>query len=383
MFSETSATRLKMGDINRHDGGKASSKCRPYVSAITGMISRYRGFGFGLASACCYACSTITVSNLSNDIGSSALTFVRLFVSAFLCLIILCYKGVTILVSSVDEFKLHIGLSVFGVTSIWCQFYAYQNMPTADACAIIYAYVGLNGVLARILFKEPFGCFEMILVLSTLTGVVLVTRPPFLFDHQGSTFNFIPPLVAFGGTISVSLSIIFMRAMGRQNIHPLKIVFWISLLSVLYLIILVTLLKKWYLPCDVAALLRVLAVSVFAFLGLTLINYSLAQLNTVYASILSMNEVYVVFLLDTIFFGFQPQWSSVVGILIITGSSIVISLKKVLTSSDSNKSDSEKNKLDESASQKYVEDNSSKLATGQLSKDYSVLRETEEKEKEF
>ncbi|KAJ8019946.1 hypothetical protein HOLleu_41737 [Holothuria leucospilota] len=72
-----------------------------------------------------------------------------------------------------------------------------------------------------------------------------------------------------------------------------------------------------------------------------------------------MNEVYIVFLLDTIFFGFQPQWSSVVGILIITGSSIVISLKRVLTSSDSNKSESEKNKLDESALQK--EENNSRL----------------------
>ncbi|KAJ8019945.1 Solute carrier family 35 member G1 [Holothuria leucospilota] len=212
------------------------------------MISRYKGFAFGLASACCYACSTATVSNLSNDIGPSALSFVRMFVSAFLCLTILCNNGVTIQISSVDEFKLHLGLSLFGVTSIWCQFYAYQNTPTADACAIIYAYPGLNGLLARIFFKEPFGCFEMVLVLSTLTGVVLVTRPPFLFDHQGSTLNFIPPLVAFGGTISVSLSTIFMRAMGRQNIHPLKIVFWISLLCVLYLIITVTLLKEWYLP---------------------------------------------------------------------------------------------------------------------------------------
>jgi len=79
---------------------------------------------------------------------------------------------------------------VFGGGTLILYFYAFQNMSIGDASSIIFSSPVYVSLLAWLCLGEPFGCVEAVVLLLTLSGVLLVSRPSFLFSPAGPALSF-------------------------------------------------------------------------------------------------------------------------------------------------------------------------------------------------
>ncbi|KAJ8019947.1 Solute carrier family 35 member G1 [Holothuria leucospilota] len=320
-------------------------------------VYNYRGFIFAFAAATGYACTSTTVSALSDDVSSTTIVFVRVLMSMLLSLIVLCYKGIPILPSSKREFLFHCVNTVVTLVMMCTQYYAYHHMPPADACAIIDSYVAFAGLFGRLFLKEAFGFFEAFMVLFTILGVVLVSRPEFIFgptDVDGVDElkgGLVPTLSALTCAVTMALLLVVFRKMGKQDIHAMKTVFYNCALSCLLLVGPITLLGQWELPNTYKERSFVVIAGLFAFSAYVLVYLASAVENAVYVSLVLLNEVYIVFTLGTVFLDYKPHWVSTIGIVLIVGSSVVLSVKKIFDSKKENSKKKERNAEEEKKSQ--------------------------------
>lgn len=320
-------------------------------------VHRYRGLLCAFAAAWCFAGMTMTVSALTDEVGSMQLVFVRAFATLCLSTLVLIHQGQSIKPESLKEVKFHIINAVVSSISIFCQFYAYQNMRTADASAIIYGYVAFTGLFGRIFLKEAFGFFEAFVILFTFGGTVFIARPPFIFglpDEDEVTDSgelstvvdvVLPPLVALCGSIFGALMVVTLRAMQNHNFTSMKTVFYFSLYSVVIVSVPLTILQEWTIPQCIIPKLWTVIMGCMAFAGYSLVNLAVSVEDAVYVSLVTMNEVYIVFFLDILLFGTEPRWLSVFGTFLIVGSSAVTSIRKILQTRKKGKQQDRKDKM--------------------------------------
>ena len=57
-------------------------------------------------------------------------------------------------------------------------------MPLGDASAIVFSSSVYTVLLARVFLKEPFGFLDGIILIVTVFGVILITRPTTIFSPQ-------------------------------------------------------------------------------------------------------------------------------------------------------------------------------------------------------
>ena len=72
--------------------------------------------------------------------------------------------------------------SFVGTTGLMLSFYAFRHMPLADASVVVFSVPVFVAIFARLFLKEPCGLFNVITVILTLIGVVLITIPPIIFN---------------------------------------------------------------------------------------------------------------------------------------------------------------------------------------------------------
>ncbi|XP_068616263.1 solute carrier family 35 member G1-like, partial [Brachionichthys hirsutus] len=73
---------------------------------------------------------------------------------------------------------------LFGSTTMILLFYAVQQMSLADAVVIMFSNPVFTSLLAWIFLKEKCTILDCVFTVSTLTGVVLIARPPFIFGQH-------------------------------------------------------------------------------------------------------------------------------------------------------------------------------------------------------
>jgi len=61
-------------------------------------------------------------------------------------------------------------------------YYSFRELPLGDATTIIFSSPVIVIALSFLFLKEPCGVLRIAVVCTLLTGVVLVARPPFLFQ---------------------------------------------------------------------------------------------------------------------------------------------------------------------------------------------------------
>ena len=61
-------------------------------------------------------------------------------------------------------------------------YYSFRELPLGDATTIIFSSPVIVIALSFLFLKEPCGVLRILVVCTLLTGVVLVAKPPFLFQ---------------------------------------------------------------------------------------------------------------------------------------------------------------------------------------------------------
>ncbi|KAJ8019954.1 Solute carrier family 35 member G1 [Holothuria leucospilota] len=287
---------------------------------------------FAFGEACCSSTITIVVSLLKDTVDSTEIAFVRGLVTMFLSMVILIYKGENLKPSSFNEFKFLAAQGIFGAAGIWSMYYAYQNMPTGDASAIVFSYIAFTALFERIFLKEPFGWLEMILTGVTIAGVVFIMRPPFLFGgvEENQPRYFIPAIVALVSAIFMALMVVVIRTLGKLNTQALKPAFYFACSLMIFTGISIVSQRGWTMPgCTITRLITV-GLGFVAFAMFSCLSYALSVESGAYVTMITVSEVYMVFLVDVFFLGTTPTWLSIGGVVMIVGASTITSVKKII-----------------------------------------------------
>lgn len=144
---------------------------------------------------------------------------------------------------------------VLGFAALSCFFYALVHLPLADATVIQYTNPAFTALIAVWALGERIGVREGVAVLASLTGVVLIARPSFLFDGAAP----LDPLavgVALAGAVLSAAAYVTVRRLGASE-HPLVIVFYFAWISTVGSVPLALPSALWPTPVEWALLLGV------------------------------------------------------------------------------------------------------------------------------
>ncbi|KAF9136891.1 hypothetical protein BGX30_010737, partial [Mortierella sp. GBA39] len=134
-------------------------------------------------------------------------------------------------------------------------FYALSVMPLADATVIFFLGPTFTAILGRIVLKEPFGPLDATASAITMCGVVLVSKPTFLFpspspptpgpgeggqemiaaffvkqqeeDHR----RLFGTLAGLCGAMCSAVAYVLVRKIGKQGAHSMQHVTYFGVVS--------------------------------------------------------------------------------------------------------------------------------------------------------
>ena len=119
---------------------------------------------------------------------------------------------------------------LLGYAALSAFFFALTRLPLAEATVIQYTSPIFTAVLAAIFLSESLRARDSFLVLLSLSGVVLMTRPAFLFGGLEQGLDPFAVSVALAGAFISAGAYVTVRELGRTE-DPVVIVFWFAMIA--------------------------------------------------------------------------------------------------------------------------------------------------------
>ena len=117
-----------------------------------------------------------------------------------------------------------------GFVALSAFFFALTRLPLADATVIQYTNPVFTAVLAALFLGESIRPRDMGLVLLSLAGVVLMTRPGFLFGGLDQRLDPFAVAIALAGAVLSAGAYVTVRELSKTE-DPVVIVFWFALVA--------------------------------------------------------------------------------------------------------------------------------------------------------
>jgi drug/metabolite transporter (DMT)-like permease len=151
----------------------------------------------------------------------------RSSLSFILTLILSLYIGVKPLFGHRCNLHLLLARGVLGTISVACSFSAFVLLPLGDAVTIAQLRPPIAAVIARLLLNEPLGIQAAVGCIVSLFGVVILARPPFLFEAHEVWTKFRAMGMGFGMTFTFTSALVsyIIRRIGKQE-STLTIALW-------------------------------------------------------------------------------------------------------------------------------------------------------------
>ena len=224
--------------------------------------------------------------------------------------------------------------SISSCVNVTLLFISFKYIPFSDSTAISFTSVAITVLLARIFLGEACNLIQIIVIVLSFSGVLLICRPTFLFrgfeDYDGDTM--IGVSMALLATVLLSVSAVSMRAMKKLQTITIMINFF--LVSVVCLAVITTLLQLWVLPenlYECFLLFSLAFVSLLSTAALTLaFRFEPAGVvSTVTTSEIVFSYSWQFFLWDT-----TIHWESLLGAMLILSATLMSSLCQRYTKED-------------------------------------------------
>lgn len=206
----------------------------------------------------------------------------------------------------------------FGCVALSCFYYSLVHLPIAEATIFQYMNPVFTAVLAGVILGERMGRREVGCLVLSLCGVALVTRPGFLFGG-GERLEPVYVGIALAGALCSASAYTTIRTIVDE--HPLVVVFYLPLVTVPATLPLVGRTAVWPTALEWATLLGIgittQAAQVYMTHGLQLEPAGRAT---------AVGYLQIVFaaLWGVAFFGEYPDAWSVLGALLIVGSTLAL-----------------------------------------------------------
>jgi drug/metabolite transporter (DMT)-like permease len=127
--------------------------------------------------------------------------------------------------------KLRVFRGALGSMALLCYFYSLLHLPLGEAALIQNMNPVFATLLAAYLLHEHLRAPEVICLVASLFGVLLIAHPALLFGSAVAPAPPIAIMIALGGALCSGSAYTLVRKM-RTTEHPFVIVFYLPLLSV-------------------------------------------------------------------------------------------------------------------------------------------------------
>ena len=147
-------------------------------------VLRYRGYFYGILSAFLMAITNVFIKKVKIFTGSD-LTLVR-YALQFTCMaIILRYKKLPF-IGPKDLRKPLILRGTIGLVGLLSVHFAVKLIDPSDTLAVFNSSIVITAIFARIFLKEKLSLAHIFSIVLTVTGIVLISQPTFLFAKKTS-----------------------------------------------------------------------------------------------------------------------------------------------------------------------------------------------------
>ncbi|XP_041828992.1 solute carrier family 35 member G1 [Melanotaenia boesemani] len=212
-------------------------------------------------------------------------------------------------------------------------FYAVQQMPLADATVIMFSNPVFTSLLAWIFLKEKCTIWDCVFTVFTLTGVILIARPPFLFgEHlhgiEGNYTNHVKgTIAAFAGAVGAAFTFVILRKMGK-SVHYYLSVWYYAVIGLIECIITLSVLGEWKLPSCGRDRWVLMLIAVLGIAGQIFLTKALQIEKAGPVALMRTVDVVLAFFFQFVFFNRAPTWWSLGGALCVVASTSGVALRK-------------------------------------------------------
>ncbi|XP_056285098.1 solute carrier family 35 member G1 [Pseudoliparis swirei] len=212
-------------------------------------------------------------------------------------------------------------------------YYAVQQMPLADATVIMFSNPVITSLLAWIFLKERCTIWDCVFTVFTISGVLLIARPPFLFgEHrrgiEGNYDNHIKgTIAAFAGAVGAAFTLVVLRKMGR-SVHYYLSIWYYAVIGFIECFITVSILGEWKIPHCGRDRWLLMLIAVLGIAGQAFLTKALQIEKAGPVALMRTVDVVLAFIFQFIFFNRAPTMWSLGGALCVVLSTSGVALQK-------------------------------------------------------
>lgn len=273
------------------------------------LSNRTKGIIFIIMSAFGFAMMSAFIK-LSGDLPSFQKTFFRNSISVIVALTLIV-KNKGSFFGKKDNQKLLILRSTFGTIGILLNYYAIDRLVLSDANMLNKLSPFFVIIFSAIFLKEKIKPNQFFALAVAFLGALFIIKPSF-------SFEMIPALAGTLGGISAAAAYTCLRSLGGKE-KPDTIVFYFSLFSS---IVTLPLMIISYKPMSIIQFTYLILAGIFASLGQFGITFAYKFAPGKEISIFDYTNIIFSAIISLCLFGVLPDYLSVIGYLIIFGSSL-------------------------------------------------------------
>lgn len=275
------------------------------------------GLRYMALGALAFSVMSLLVKVVGQRLPSQEIVFFRAVVT-----LVLSYWGVR--AARVDAWgtnrRLLVLRGLIGFVALSAFYYAVIHLPLADATVIQYTNPVFATLLATRALGERLRLREVGTLVVSMVGVVIVTRPSFLFGGESAL-----PLLAAGiglvGAVASGTAYVSVRKL-RATEHPMVIVFYFALVSVICSMPLAA--PGALLPTPTEWVL-LLAIGATTHVGQVAITRGLHMERAGRATAVGYLQIVFAATWGALAFGDHPDVSTILGALLIVASTLALS----------------------------------------------------------
>ncbi|KAG1748146.1 integral membrane protein DUF6 [Suillus lakei] len=319
---------------------------------VTGFIASNAGMLYIISSQFFFASMNLSVKMLSSlepPVHAFEVIIVRMGITLICCVIYMIVTGVSDpIIGPRGVRKLLIIRGISGFLGLCGLYLSLQYLSVADATVLTFLTPLTTAIAGCVLLKEGYSVTQAIAGVFSLIGVVLIARPPFLFNSMPAAIPdvyYLPEttpaqrLVAVGasmiGVVGATGAYTSIRAIGKRA-HPMHVMtffsLWCTIMSSLGMVVFnipVVYPRSWRWA------LLLLMVGVFGFVAQTLLTLGLQRETVSRGSTGVYIQILFAVVLERLIFGVVPSLLSVLGAVIIMSSALYVVLTKREPTQDS------------------------------------------------
>ncbi|CAB3219852.1 unnamed protein product [Arctia plantaginis] len=222
--------------------------------------------------------------------------------------------------------------SLVGTFGLAFSFYAFHYMPLADASVIVFSVPVFVALFARIILKEPCGIWNVISIVLTLIGVILITHPPFLFgddpdaEHNPKYDSTRGAIAAFLSTIIGANAYVLLRML--KGLHFSVIMTNFGAIAILQTFLYSLIFGVLCMPNCGTERILVVCLALFSYLGQILLTMSLQMEQAGPVAIARSADIVFAFFWQVMFFNEIPGKFSICGAVLVLSSVMLVGLRK-------------------------------------------------------